>query len=71
MKLGAYGPAADAAARQHVDAQAGQLAAGDKWIWSGPLFDNKGNLMLDEGERFEHSDIRLRKIDWFVQGVEA
>ena len=71
VKLGEYGPAADAPARQLADAQAQQLASGARWIWSGPIADNKGNRVLGAGERFDHRDIRLRKMDWFVEGVEA
>ena len=71
VKLGEYGPAADARARRLADAQARQLASGAKWIWSGPIVDNEGNMVLGAGERFEHSDIRLRKMNWFVEGVKA
>ena len=71
VMLGEYGPAADVRARRLADAQSRQLASGDKWIWSGPMADNEGNMVLADGERFEHSDIRLRKMDWFVEGVKA
>ena len=71
VKLGQYGAAAGPRSRELADAQAKQLASGAKWIWSGPLADNEGNQVLGAGERFEHRDLRLRKMDWFVEGVQA
>lgn len=36
-------------------------------MWEGPIYDNKGNLKIKEGERLPEDDVY--KIDWLVQGV--
>lgn len=38
-------------------------------VFKGPLYDNEGNLRVDEGESMKDEDIRL--MDWLVDGVIA
>ena len=38
-------------------------------IFTGPIYDQDGNLKVKEGEVMSDADLAV--IDWFVKGVES
>ena len=54
---------------QMVQSKLGEILAGDFTrfdLFSGPIYDNQGNLIIPEGEKFEYADI-----DQFPPGAEG
>ena len=57
------------AVRQKVLAEKDKLAAGQDDIFAGPLYDQKGTLMVPEGQNASDKD--LLTMGWLVQGVRG
>lgn len=70
-KISPYGPAASAEAQKTADDMTGKLVSGEVVIFSGGLKDNKGNVVVPEGDAFKLGDPRLNTIDWLVEGIQA
>lgn len=45
-----------------------QFVSGEKDVFVGPIYDNKGELKIAEGQKL--TDEEMLSIDWFVQGVK-
>lgn len=53
--------------QEKVDKAYNAILAGTEKIFEGPIYDNKGNLRVKEGECM--TDEELLSFDWFVYGV--
>lgn len=61
----------DGAMSEVVGMEKDKLVAGGKSIWTGPIEDNAGVLRVEPGEVVPRDDVRLKRMDWFVRGVQA
>jgi basic membrane protein A and related proteins len=55
--------------QQRVEEAEQALMNGQLDYWEGPIQDNEGNTVVDEGETVTIEDIN--KMDWLVEGVEG
>ncbi|MEM7770929.1 MAG: BMP family ABC transporter substrate-binding protein [Cyanobacteria bacterium P01_A01_bin.37] len=68
-KISPYGPAVSDEAKAAADEAAAAFMTGDFVIYKGELKDNKGNVILAEGEELKQQDIVLESMDYLVEGV--
>ncbi len=59
--------APEGAAEMVAEAQA-KFVSGETDVFVGPIFDNKGNLKVQEGQKL--TDDEMLSLDWFVEGVK-
>jgi len=71
VRMGPFGPAANEATRKAVDTAASELAAGKKFVFTGPLKDNKGKVLLAAGQHLDVTDPSLLSMDYLVEGVNG
>ena len=71
VAMGPFGQAASEPVRKAVDAAAAELAAGRRFVFSGPLKDNTGKLILAAGQHREVTDATLLSMDYLVEGVNG
>ena len=45
-----------------------KFVSGETDVFVGPIFDNKGNLKVEEGQKL--TDEEMLSLDWFVEGVK-
>ncbi|KIH82991.1 BMP family ABC transporter substrate-binding protein [Pseudomonas batumici] len=64
-----FGSAVSAEAKSAFETARAELIAGTRVIYSGPLKDNKGNLVIPEGTAYKDSDRALDPINYLVEGV--
>jgi basic membrane protein A len=69
VKVSPYGPMVGETARKHADTVKAQLMAGSYVIFKGPLFDNKGKMVVASGIERNQTDPELEKMDYLVDGV--
>ena len=69
VKMSAYGPAVNDAAKKQADGIKAQMVAGNFDIFKGPLKDNKGNALLPAGKALKQTDLELEKMNYLVEGV--
>ena len=55
--------------KAQVEELKGKLASGEVNVYSGPLNDNKGNVLVNEGEVMDDNTIILQ--EFFVEGVDC
>ncbi len=67
VDLAPYGDMVPEDVRAKVDAAKAELVAGTDNVFAGPLFDQKGEQKVAEGERLSDGD--LLGMMWFVKGV--
>ncbi|EPR34369.1 basic membrane lipoprotein [Alkalidesulfovibrio alkalitolerans DSM 16529] len=67
VDLAPYGDMVPQDVRAKVDAAKAELVAGTDNVFAGPLFDQKGEQKVAEGERLSDGD--LLGMMWFVKGV--
>ena len=70
-KLSPYGPAVSEAAKADAEAAKAKLLKGELVIYEGELKDNKGNVILAAGEKYEQQNLALEKMDWLIKGVKG
>lgn len=70
-KISPYGSAVSAEAQEAAESITDQLASGELIIFPGGLKDNKGAVVIPEGDAFKLGDPRLNTIDWLVEGIQA
>lgn len=68
-KLSPYGPAVSSATKQKADAVKAQFMDGSMVIYKGEIKDNKGNVVVAEGEELKQKDPKLEQMDYLVEGV--
>ncbi len=71
IKVSAYGPAVNEAAKKDADAAQQKLRKGELVIYSGELKDNQGKVIISKGQELKQRDIALEKMDWLVDGVKG
>ncbi len=71
VKASDYGPNVSAEAREQADAVKASMIAGEFTLFKGPLKDNKGNVVLAEGEALGQTDVVLEQMNYLVEGVRG
>jgi basic membrane protein A len=69
VKLSPYGPAVSEEARQKADAAKAKLLDGSLIIYTGPIKDNAGSVVIPAGTTRPQTDIELEKMNYLVEGV--
>jgi basic membrane protein A and related proteins len=69
VKLSPYGPAVSDAAKRKADEAKGKLMEGGLIIYTGPLKDNSGKVVIPAGTNRPQTDIELEKMNYLVDGV--
>lgn len=69
VTLAPFGAAASAAARADAEAALAGFMDGSFSIYSGPMKDNAGNMVIDAGTTYGATDLWLEGMDWMVDGV--
>lgn len=54
--------------RNRVQDEKSRLAEGSFDVFYGPIFDNQGNVRIEEGESMTDDEM-LNRFDWYVKGV--
>ena len=68
VSLSEFSPQVSTEARQAAETAKNRLLSGSD-VFSGQIYDNCGVLKCSEGEVLS-DDTLLKKMDWFVEGVE-
>ena len=63
------GPAVTEPARKQFETTKETIMGGGYSVIKGPLKDNKGNVILTEGQALVETDIALESMDYLVEGV--
>lgn len=53
-----------------VESKMEMMESGTFDVFYGPIWDNQGNLMIEEGENMS-DEAMLNRFDWYVEGVES
>jgi simple sugar transport system substrate-binding protein len=69
VKLSPLGPDVTAGAKAQFDSTLAQITKGGFAVIKGPLKDNKGNVVLAEGEAQVGTGMKLESMDYLVEGV--
>ena len=67
VDISAFSSAVPLEVQEQVSARKAEIADGRYAIFKGPIYDEKGDLRVPEGEIL--SDDSLLKMDWFLNGV--
>ena len=69
VKPSAYGKAVSEPARKKADAVKAQMMKGDFVIFKGPIKDNTGKTVIDQGVSQKQTDVVLEQMNYLVEGV--
>jgi basic membrane protein A len=69
VKMSAYGPAVSDAAKTAADAAKAKLIDGSLVIYTGPIKDNTGKVVIPAGTTRPQTDIELEKMNYLVEGI--
>ena len=69
VKPSPYGKAVSEAARKKADGVKAQMMKGDFVIFKGPLKDNTGKTVIDQGVARKQTDVVLEEMNYLVEGV--
>jgi simple sugar transport system substrate-binding protein len=69
VKLSAFGPKVNDAARRHVAEVRGRMESTGVSIFKGPLKDNRGRVAVPAGTQHAQADPKLEGMDYLVEGV--
>ena len=69
VKMGPFGASASPEVRAAVDKAAAGLTNGTLAVFTGPMKDNKGNVLLTAGQSLPVTDPGLAKMNYLVEGV--
>ena len=69
VKPSAYGPAVSETARKKADGVKAQMMKGDFVIFRGPIKDNTGKTVIDQGVAQKQTDVVLEQMNYLVEGV--
>ncbi len=69
VKMSPLGPAVTPEAKAQFDATLAEIMKGGFAVIKGPLKDNKGNVIVGDGEALVETDIKLESMDYLVEGV--
>jgi len=69
IKMSPLGPAVTPEAKAQFDATLAEMMKGGFAVFKGPLKDNQGNIVLEEGQVQVETDIELESMNYLVEGV--
>ena len=69
ITMSPYGAAVSPAAREKADAAKAKLTDGSLVIYTGPIKDNTGKVVIPAGTVEKQTDIELEKMNYLVEGV--
>jgi len=69
VKMSPLGSAVTDAARNQFEATKADILKGGFAVIKGPLKDNKGNVIVADGEAYAEDDVKLESMDYLVEGV--
>ena len=69
ISMSPYGAAVSAAARTKADEAKAKLTDGSLVIYTGPIKDNTGKVVIPAGTVHKQTDIELEKMNYLVEGV--
>ena len=69
VKSSPYGKAVTEAARKKADGVKAAMMKGDYVIFKGPLKDNTGKTVIDQGVSQKQTDVVLEQMNYLVEGV--
>ncbi|MHC0052496.1 BMP family ABC transporter substrate-binding protein [Actibacterium sp. D379-3] len=69
IKMSPLGPAVSDAARAQFEDTKAKIMAGGYAVITGPMKDNKGNVIAAVGQSFVETDVALESMDYLVEGV--
>ena len=69
VKTSPYGPMVTDAAKKNGDDIKAKMIAGTFDIFTGPVKDNKGAVVIPAGKAMKQTDIELEKMNYLVDGV--
>jgi basic membrane protein A and related proteins len=69
IKMSPYGPAVSDAAKAKADDAKAKLTDGTLVIYTGPIKDNTGKVVIPAGTVEKQTDINLEKMNYLVEGV--
>jgi simple sugar transport system substrate-binding protein len=71
IKLSPYGAAVKDDVKAKAEAAKAKLTDGSLVIYTGPLKDNAGKVIVAAGEKFDQKDIKLESMNYLVEGVKG
>lgn len=69
VKMSPLGPAVSEPARKQFEATLAEIMKGSFSVFRGPLKDNKGNVVVAQGQSLVESAIELEGMNYLVEGV--
>jgi len=69
VKMSPLGPAVSEEARRKFEATLAEMMSGGFSVFKGPIKDNKGNVVVSEGQSFAEDAIELESMAYLVEGV--
>ncbi len=69
--LAPFGPRVPQAARLQIAGMHRKFLAGQHSVYTGPIYDQSGEVLIPTGVQRERDDPWLETMDWFVKGVQA
>ena len=69
VALAPYAKDVPDAVKDLVEGERQRIASGEWDVFEGPIKDNKGNLIVKEGQKLTDQD--LLSMNWLVEGVEG
>ena len=69
VKMSPYGAAVPKEAQAKIDAIKADMTAGKFQMFKGPLKDNKGKVVIEDGKAFDDQDPALWGMNYLVEGV--
>jgi basic membrane protein A and related proteins len=69
IAMSPYGPAVSEAAKAKAEAAKAKLTDGSLVIYTGPIKDNAGKIVIPAGTVEKQTDIQLEKMNYLVEGV--
>jgi basic membrane protein A and related proteins len=68
-RMSAYSSAVGEEARKAIEDKKAKFIKGSEPIFIGPLKDNKGNSVINEGDVYQRTDERVETVNWLVEGT--
>ncbi len=69
VKMSPLGPAVSEEARRKFEATLAEVMSGGFSVFKGPIKDNKGNVVVADGQAFAEDAIELESMAYLVEGV--
>ena len=69
VKMSPFGPAVSEKAKADANAVLAKFMDGSFVIYKGPMKDNTGKIVIEDGKQLGQTDISLESMNWLVEGV--